>query len=552
MTFEPIDIGSRPQLFLDDHLVDSTADVQRQLHRPTRHEGNPILRADMPWEQGGNGVYLYGGTVMFDEEDGVFKMWYRTASVDRDVSGGKSSEVEGAYKACYAVSEDGLRWERQPLGLVEYGGSTDNNMLPPAQGTMSHIRRPNLLKDYAEPDPRRRYKIAYMDRIDGRWGLCQGYSPDGIHWTMNVGEPSFFARPVAPNGILFGWDPRMRKFVHYHRKSQSVRADVDGRVARSRVATVRSTSEDFSDWGDTRDVIWKSEADPPGWSPAHGVDLAAVLYTEELYVGFVDSCSTHWVEDVPAEAWDAYRGEFADYRTELLISRDGDDWTRVAPHWEFMRPGLWGTWDSSLVGLAKPIVLDDEILIYYTGSNLPGGVAHENHPQHELVHKVVDGQRLGFAIGVARMRRDGFASMEGYEPTGTLTTRPLVFDGDSLVINARAPDRPFGADSTPATPFGRLRVELLDAAGEPLTGFSADDFDVFTGDDVRHVATWRGGDGLRSLGRQPVRLRFHLTNAALYSFRFRRATEDPTPMNLLAPGARGRAPTPAPAPERDS
>ena len=552
MTFEPIDIGSRPQLFLDDHVVDSTADVQRQLHRPTRHEGNPILRADMPWEQGGNGVYLYGGTVMFDEEDGVFKMWYRTASVDRDVSGGKSSEVEGAYKACYAVSEDGLRWERQRLGLVEHGGSTDNNMLPPAQGTMSHIRRPNLLKDYAEPDPRRRYKIAYMDRIDGRWGLCQGYSPDGIHWTMNVGEPSFFARPVAPNGILFGWDPRMRKFVHYHRKSQSVRADVDGRVARSRVATVRSTSEDFSDWGDTRDVIWKSEADPPGWSPAHGVDLAAVLYTEELYVGFVDSCSTHWVEDVPAEAWDAYRGEFADYRTELLISRDGDDWTRVAPHWEFMRPGLWGTWDGSLVGLAKPIVLDDEILIYYTGSNLPGGVAHENHPQHGLVHKVVDGQRLGFAIGVARMRRDGFASMEGYEPTGTLTTRPLVFDGDSLVINARAPDRPFGADSTPATPFGRLRVELLDAAGEPLTGFSADDFDVFTGDDVRHVATWRGGDGLRSLGRQPVRLRFHLTNAALYSFRFRRATEDPTPMNLLAPGARGRAPTPAPAPERDS
>ena len=552
MTFEPIDVGSRPQLFLDDHVVDSAVDVHRQLHRPARYEGNPILRADMPWEQGGNGVYLYGGTVMFDEEDGVFKMWYRTASVDLDASGGKSSEVEGAYKACYAVSEDGLRWERQPLGLVEYGGSTDNNMLPPARGTRAHIRRPNLLKDYADPDPRRRYKIAYMDRVDGRWGLCRGYSPDGIHWTMNVGEPSFFARPVAPNGILFGWDPRMRKFAHYHRKSQSVRADVDGRVARSRVATVRSTSEDFSDWGDTREVFWRNETDPPGWSPAHGVDLAAVLYTDDLYVGFVDTCSTHWVEDVPEESWDAYRSEFPDYRTELLISRDGDDWTRVAPHWEFMRPGLWGTWDSSLVGLAKPIVLDDEILIYYTGSNLPGGVAHADHPQHDLVHKVVDGQRLGFAIGVAKMRRDGFVSMEGYEPTGTLTTRPLAFEGESLLINARAPDRPFGADSPPATPFGRLSVELLDAAGEPLPGFSADDFDAFTGDDVRHVATWNGSDDLGRLGRRPVRLRFNLTNAALYSFRFRGGTEAPTPMNLLAPGARGRAPTPVSAPRATS
>ena len=82
-----------------------------------------------------------------------------------------------------------------------------------------------------------------------------------------------------------------------------------------------------------------------------------------------------------------------------------------------------------------------------------------------------------------------------------------------------------------------------------MPGFSADDFDVFTGDDVRHVATWNGSDDLGSLGRQPVRLRFHLTNAALYSFRFRRGAEAPPPMNLLAPGARGRAPTPAPAPD---
>lgn len=540
MEFETIDVGSRPQLFLDDHVVESAVNVHRQLHRPTRYEGNPILRADMPWEQGGNGVYLYGGTVMFDEEDGLFKMWYRTASVDVAVSGGKSSEVEGAYKACYAVSEDGLRWERQPLGLVQYGGSTDNNMLPPAEGTSSHIRRPNLLKDYAEPDPRRRYKIAYMDRVEGRWGLSKGYSPDGINWTMNVGEPTYFERPVAPNGILFGWDPRMRKFAHYHRKSQAVRADVDGRVARSRVATVRSTSNDFVDWGDTREVVWRSEADPPGWSPAHGVDLAAVLYTEDLYVGFVDSCSTHWVEDVPEESWDAYRSEFADYRTELLVSRDGDDWTRVAPHWEFMRPGLWGTWDSSLVGLAKPIVLDDEILFYYTGSNLPGGVANAGHPQHDLVHRIVDGQRLGFGIGVARMRRDGFTSMDGYEPTGTLTTKPLLCEGDSLVVNVRAPDRAFGAESAPSTPFGHLGIELLDAAGEPLSGFSADDFDPFTGDDVRHVATWKGSGDLGSLAGRPVRLRFHLTNAALYSFRFRGAAETPPSMNLLAPGARGR------------
>ncbi len=537
MKSEPLEIGSHSQLFIDDHIVESAVGVHRQLHRPTRHEGNPVLQADMPWEQGGNGVYLYGGTVMYDEEDRVFKMWYRTASVER---GSDGSEVQGAYKACYAVSEDGLRWERQLLGLVEYDGSTQNNMLPPAQGAMEQIRRPNLLKDYDDLDPQRRYKIAYMDKIDGRWALSKGYSPDGIHWTMNVGNPSFFERPVAPNGILFGWDPKKGQYVHFHRKSESIRADVDGRFTRSRVATVRSTSKDFEEWGDTKEVIRRSESDPPGWSPAHGVDLAAILYTEDLYVGFIDTCSTHWVEDVPDDLWDVHRSEFPDYRTEILISRDGDEWTRVAPHWEFMRRGLWGTWDGSLVGLAKPIVLDDEILIYYTGSNLPGGVAGEGHPQHDLVHKEVGSQRLGFAIGVARMRRDGFASLEGYEPTGTLTTGPVLFEGDRLVINARAPDRRFGTDSTPSTPYGRLTVELLHADGEPLPGFSAGDSDAFTGDEVRHVATWRGDSDLGSLQGRPVRLRFHLTNAALYSFRFRGDPEKPPAMNLLAPGARGR------------
>ena len=542
MTSAPIDVGSRPQLFLDDHVVESTVGVRRQLHRPTRYGGNPVLRADMPWEQGGNGVYLYGGTVMFDEEDGVFKMWYRTASVDVDVSGGKFSEVRGAYKACYAVSDDGLRWERQSLGLVEHGGSTDNNMLPPAEGARAHVRRPNLIKDYADPDPRRRYKIAYMDNFDGRWGLAKGYSPDGIHWTMNVGEPSYFARPVAPNGILFGWDPRMRKFVHYHRKSESIRADVDGRVARSRSATVRSTSDGLRPLGrhaggplEERGGPSRVESRARGGPGRRSVHRGPVRRLRRLVLDALGRGRSR-------RGLGCLSSEFADYRTELLVSRDGDDWTRVAPHWEFMRPGLWGAWDGSLVGLAKPIVLDDEILIYYTGSNLPGGVAHAGHPQHDLVHRMADGQRLGFAIGVARMRRDGFASMDGYEPTGTLTTRPLLFDGESLVVNARAPDRPFGAGSPPAAPFGRLRVELLDAGGEPLPGFSAADFDTFTGDEVRHTATWRGSDDVGQLERRPVRLRFHLTNAALYSFRFRRAAEDPPPMNLLAPGARGRAP----------
>ena len=72
----PIHIGSTKQLFLDDHVVDSLDNVVRQFHRPVRSPENPIIQADRPWERGGGGVYLFGGSVLYDEEDGHFKMWY--------------------------------------------------------------------------------------------------------------------------------------------------------------------------------------------------------------------------------------------------------------------------------------------------------------------------------------------------------------------------------------------------------------------------------------------------------------------------------------------
>lgn len=535
------DVGSTPQLFLDDHVVERMDGVQRQYHRPVREPDNPLVEADQPWEQGGNGVYLYGGTVLYDEEDQIFKLWYRTSVVSEDPTGRRDHiEGEEAYKACYATSKDGVHWEKPDLGLHELDGSTHNNVLPPSKDGSGFIRRPNLMKDYEETDPNRRYKMIYMDYIDDQWGLSKGYSADGLHWEMNVGEHHRFEEGVAPNGIFFGWDPKKRYYAQFHRKGKAARADVDGRMIRRRVATVRTTSSDFDHWDETVEVIRRPDDEPSNWSLAHGVDLAAILYTEDLYVGFIDTCSTYHVEDVPEELWNGvYGSEFEEYRTEMVYSRDGDEWTRLAPHWEFMPKGLWGTWDRMLVGMAKPIVTDDEVLFYYTGRNVGGNAQNPRHPQNKLMHQIVDGQRMGYAIGLARMRRDGFVSIDGYDPGGTLTTRPITFEGDKLIVNARAPERAFGAETPPATPHGHLDVEVLDGDGRPVDGFSAADFDTFTGDDVRHVAAWNGSSDLGRFEDSPIRLRFHQTNTALYGFHFAGDQPATPPMNLLAPGAKG-------------
>lgn len=549
-----LQIGSVPQLFLDDRMIARMEGCRRQFHRPTRWSGNPVIKAEEAWEAGParNGAYLFGGTVLYDEADRLYKMWYRTSEVSTDVdrpgAGAVVNSIDGpvpygGYRSCYAVSNDGLIWEKPNLGLVEYAGSRRTNILPPGSGATGFIRRPNLILDYDDPDPARRYRLAYADRVDGRWLLRVAHSPDGIRWDMPTAGGAVLGPqpPYYPLGILMGWDPMSRRFLHVHRKvADGLRVDVDGRAVRAEDGLAISTSPDFESWEHTADVAFSDpRIDPPSWDVGHPGMLAAMPYTGDLFVGFLDTCSTFMVEDLPDADWASTQTDHAEHSPELVISRDGLDWRRIAPHWNLLGRGLPGTWDSEFVVLSKPIVRDDDMLLYYTGRNLTCGVQHVRHPQFGLLGQVVNGVRMGSAIGLATLRRDGFASIDGYDPAGVLSTVPLVFSGDRLVINARAPERAFGATAGGA-PFGRLAVEIADRDGRPIDGLRAGECDWFTGDSVRHVITWKGSWDLSRLAGEPVRLNFHLQNAALYAFQFRGDEAPATEVNLLAPGARGR------------
>jgi len=89
-----------------------------------------------------------------------------------------------------------------------------------------------------------------------------------------------------------------------------------------------------------------------------------------------------------------------------------------------------------------------------------------------------------------------------------VTTKPLVFLGDTLVVNANAKG-------------GSLVVEALDAKGRVMKGFAGIDCAPITTDSVRHVVTWKGNKDCHLLQGQPIKLRFHLKNAKLYSFESR-------------------------------
>jgi hypothetical protein len=91
---------------------------------------------------------------------------------------------------------------------------------------------------------------------------------------------------------------------------------------------------------------------------------------------------------------------------------------------------------------------------------------------------------------------------------GELVTKPLTYSGSKLHLN-------FATSAA-----GSLRVELQDPDGTALPGFSLDDGHELFGDSVDRVVTWNQGADVSRLGGQPVRLRFRLKDADLYSFQF--------------------------------
>ena len=127
-----VDIGTSKQLFIDDLLVDEASRISRYQYRPPKYADNPVMVADRPHEQGKHGGKNEGGdivgqTVLYNEEEEIFKMWYVPWALGKN-----------RRPWCYATSKDGYNWDKPNLGFIGFEGSTRNNY-------DRHARRSQLL-----------------------------------------------------------------------------------------------------------------------------------------------------------------------------------------------------------------------------------------------------------------------------------------------------------------------------------------------------------------------------------------------------------------------
>lgn len=479
----PVEVGTYRELFIDDHLIGEMRNVRRVLHQPKKHPANPLLVPDRPWE--GTDVYLYG-TVMRDQATGRYRMWYqswRPALMN------------------YAESDDGVKWTKPVLGVSHRG----DNSLGNAE-IYAVIHTPD------DPDPDRRYKrLQYLGPGAYRWGAF--FSRDGFRWKGLPGtEHKSGYKPVLKGAecasVIF--DEQSGRYVAIPKMYEFVKNAHQDKPFERRSMTV-AFSDDFVNWTEPKVILVPDARDDElatqriaearnalivddgeAWHHAHFYVMSVFPY-QGMYLGLL---SVFDVSGGGGTKKFTAGGEDGPVQVELTSSRDLINWHRVADRALFIPRGPDDAFDASTIYTAnRPVILDDEIRIYY------GGIKH-SHGSGLYHGGEYDKTRLGSGIGLATLPIDRFVSISaGDTPApGTLTTKPLRFKGDQLVINASAPN-------------GSIRIEILDEKGQPIDGYAG----RFTGDALRHQVNWQGAKDLSALIGRTVRLRFHLHHADLYS-----------------------------------
>ena len=172
---------------LDDVSLPWRDNLKLTLHRPAKYPGNPVMRPGPVDSPDGYAVCLYGTVI---KEEGKFRMWYLAwPRPDERIPG----DVEDIYRhrpIAYAESTDGMHWRRPNLGLFSFRGSRNNNLvrIEPANEPYSiPWDFVAVLHDPSDPDPARRYKMAYITDEKARGyppSTATAVSPDGLRWTL--------------------------------------------------------------------------------------------------------------------------------------------------------------------------------------------------------------------------------------------------------------------------------------------------------------------------------------------------------------------------------
>jgi hypothetical protein len=481
----PIAIGSRRELFVDRRLIDTLIGASLKLHEPV--SAGTAITIDKPWEGPAN----FGMSVI--ELDGRLLMYYRGWSL--------ADPKDEAGVSCVAESRDGgATWTKPPLDLVKRPDWPANNVIATVAGEPRFSfpcapfvdARPGVPAServkMIEGVPVNGERHTAMTDPAGPKRLVFWASADGYSFRKLDPQPDFVSdlRNSFDGGNTLSWSAAEGRYVLFYRW-------YDGEWGQGRRTMARTTSEDLMTWtkpvpmtyGDSpREQFYVNNTQPYFRAPQLFVAPAArfmegrqVLNQKRAEAVGLQPIGKHF-----------YFKDCSD--AVLLTSRAGSAAYDRTFMESFIRPGPG---DSNWVSRTN----------YPLTGILPAG------PGQIQLFVTRDYLQPTWHIERLLLRTDGFASLSAPWAGGEMVTKPLTFSGKELELNYRT-----GA-------AGSVRIEIQDPDGMPLAGFAAADCPEIVGDEIARIVTWRAGSDVASLAGKPVRLRFILADADVFSFRFR-------------------------------
>ena len=434
----------------DNVAIPHTQNLKLEMRQPVRHPANPVVKRGAPGTPDAHGVQFYGSII---KDNGKYRMWY--VAFDDDPN---NKVASSRWRAAYAESVDGLNWVKPELGLVEFHGSTKNNLLDMGGESWGFVNL-KVLKDDADPDPARRYKMTthvYYRHTRRLGTLLPLVSADGLRWkpVKNVKPlkaelrkedlfiPGFH---FEPSGGLYQWDGQ---FVISGQNALPGIHPYQGRSVR------HYRSADFVNWSATNNIALVRASQYEWLGPNRSRE------GEQCHEGI----SVWNRSNVLLGIYGRWHGaaEWKDVRIDigLVMSNDGLTFREPKHEWTFLERGKDGEWDQGglLQGQGFENIGEQTFVYYGTWDPRPTGGP-----------EVPRG-----GVGIAVLPRDRFADLmvdtSGEGPgdyqlpqvTAELVTQSFPMSKPRLFVNADG----LGEDAA-------LSVELLDHLERPIQGCEA-------------------------------------------------------------------------------
>ena len=468
----------------DTVSIPHTQNLRIEMRAPQRHSSNPVLRRGARGSPDAQGVQFYGSVI---KDGDKYRLWYVAFDDKKD-----HPVASERWRAAYAESTDGLNWTKPNLGLVEFHGTKDNNLLNMGGQPWGFVNL-KVLKDDADPDPLRRYKMTahVYFRHHTRLGTLMPFvSADGLTWVPVKDATPLKAElkkedlllpgiHVEPSGGLYQWDGL---FYASAQNSMNATRPYHGRVTRM------YRSADFVHWSQTSTLGFVRHHQHTLLGPGRSRE------GEQTHEGISVWNRGNVLVGISG-LWHG-AAEWKDVTIDLgfMISNDGHQFREPAHEWVFLKRGEDGAWDQG--GLIQGQGFENighQTFIYY-------GAWDPRHWQ--------DAPPRG-GVGIAVVPRDRMGALvvetagkgEGDYQLPEITSE---FVTDSIAVHGT---RRFYVNAEGLGPEAFLRIEILDALERPLPGYSGKNAALVRQSGFQTPIVWGGQDSITDL---PSRIKLHV------------------------------------------